>query len=357
MRIAIIAPPWVPVPPTRYGGTERVIDELARGLVQAGHEVLLWATGDSTCDVPTRWVLPAAVGTVSTGAATELRHVVGAYDDIAAWGADVVHDHTLCGPVYAATLPVPVVTTNHGPFDSELGPLYRAICDHTAVVAISHHQASLATSGTRIAAVIHHGLDTAPVPIGRGDGEHALFLGRMCPDKGVDAAIRVARAAGIPLKIAAKLAEPAEREYFRTHVEPLLGPDAEYVGEVGGAEKWALLGAATCLLNPLRWSEPFGMVMIEALATGTPVIATPNGSVPEIVTDGVNGFIRPSERGLVEALRHVGELDRSTCRKIVDDEFSVAQMVRKHIELFQHLLGCGRRRPPSMLTNPQAACA
>jgi glycosyltransferase involved in cell wall biosynthesis len=157
----------------------------------------------------------------------------------------------------------------------------------------------------------------------------------MSPDKGVDAAVRIARAAGMPLKIAAKLAEPAEREYFRSCVEPLLGPDAEYVGEVGDDEKWQLLGRATCLLNPLRWSEPFGMVMIEALATGTPVVATPAGSVPEIVTDGVNGFIRATERELADAARRAGQLDRSTCRRIVADEFSQTRVVGEHVRLFE----------------------
>jgi glycosyltransferase involved in cell wall biosynthesis len=357
MRIAIVAPPWVPVPPPGYGGTERVIDELARGLAAAGHDVLLWATGDSTCDVPTRWVLPNAVGTAGAAPATELHHVICAYEDIMAWGADVVHDHTLCGPVYAATLPVPIVTTNHGPFDSELGPLYRAISEHTDVVAISHHQASLATSDTRIAAVIHHGLDTTTVPLGRGDGGYAAFLGRMCPDKGVDAAIRIARSAGMRLKIAAKLAEPAEREYFRACVEPLLGRDTEYVGEVGGDEKWELLGGATCLLNPLRWSEPFGMVMIEALATGTPVVATANGSVPEIVTDGVNGFIGVSERQLAHAVRRVELLDRSTCRRIVADEFSITRMVREHVRLFEAAAFRERRTPAAAVTAQPAVLA
>ena len=224
-------------------------------------------------------------------------------------------------------------------------------------MAISHHQASLATSDTRIAAVIHHGLDTTAVPVGRGDGGYALFLGRMCPDKGVDAAVRIARAAGMRLKIAAKLAEPAEREYFRTSVEPLLGHDAEYVGEVGGDEKWELLGAATCLLNPLRWSEPFGMVMIEALATGTPVVATANGSVPEIVTDGVNGFIRVTERGLAEAVREAGHLDRSACRRIVADEFSITRMVREHVQLFETVTSRERRVPSMLVTAQRAACA
>jgi len=356
MRIAIVAPPWVPVPPPGYGGTERVIDDLARGLVAAGHDVLLWATGDSTSDVPTRWVLPEAVGTVNTGPATELHHVIGAYEEIMAWGPDVVHDHMLCGPVYAAGLPLQVVTTNHGPFDSELGALYRAISHHTAIVAISRHQASLARN-TRIAAIIHHGLDVDAVPVGRGDGDYALFLGRMSPHKGVDAAVRIARDAGIDLKIAAKLAEPAEREYFRSCVKPLLGPHAEYIGEVGGRDKWELLGAATCLLNPLRWSEPFGMVMIEALATGTPVIATPAGSVPEIVTDGVNGFIRSSERQLADAARRAAEIDRGCCRRIVAEEFSRARMTREHVEVFDTVLQDGPTTLPSADMAPQAHCA
>ena len=195
------------------------------------------------------------------------------------------------------------------------------------------------------------------MPVGHGDGGYAVFLGRMCPDKGVDAAVRIARAAGMHLKIAAKLAEPAEREYFRTCVEPLLGPDAEYVGEVGGDEKWELLGEATCLLNPLRWSEPFGMVMIEALATGTPVVATPNGSVPEIVTDGVNGFIR-AIRARARRRRPPGQrLDRTTCRRIVADEFSITHMVRKHIRLFETVTWDERRARPFAMTPQRAACA
>ncbi len=142
MRIAIIAPPWVAVPPPAYGGTEAVIDALARGLVAAGHDVLLFASGDSTCPVTRAFALPAAAGTVNTGSATELHHIICAYDAIMQWGADVVHDHTLVGPVYAERLGVPVVTTNHGPFDGELGYAYRAISSRVAVVAISRHQAS-----------------------------------------------------------------------------------------------------------------------------------------------------------------------------------------------------------------------
>ena len=340
MRIAIIAPPWVPVPPPAYGGTEAVLDNLARGLVVAGHDVMLFATGDSACAVPTRWVLPRAVGTVSTGSATELHHVISAYDAVLDWGADVVHDHTLVGPVYSGRFDVPVVTTNHGPFDGELGHLYRAIGGSVPVIAISAHHAAGA-AGIPVAAVIHHGVDVDAFSHGLGDRGYALFLGRMSPDKGVHVAARVARAAGVPLRIAAKMREPAELAYFEEHVAPLLGGEIEYVGEVGGRDKLDLLAGATCLLNPLAWPEPFGMVMVEALACGTPVVATPCGSVPEIVTDGVTGSVRADEPGLIEALAGVGALDRSRCRKEAAERFSTERMVADHVALYERVIAHG----------------
>lgn len=336
MRIAIIAPPWVAVPPQAYGGTETVIDTLARGLQAAGHDVLLWATGDSTCPVPTRWALPRAAGTASTNPATELHHVVRAYDAVLEWGPDVVHDHTLVGPLHASRLDVPVVTTNHGPFTGELGDVYRAIAPTSPVIAISRHQAS--TADVPVAAVIHHGVDLAQYPVGDGAGGYALFLGRMSPDKGVHLAIRIARAARVPLKIAAKMAEPDEHRYFREQVEPLLGDDVEYVGEVGLAEKVELLGGAICLLNPIAWAEPFGMVMIEALACGTPVLATRCGSVPEIVDDGRTGYVRDLESDLANVLLRVGDLDRRACREAVEARFSQRRMVEDHVALYRRVL-------------------
>jgi glycosyltransferase involved in cell wall biosynthesis len=338
MRIAIVAPPWVAVPPPAYGGTEAVIDGLARGLVGAGHEVLLFTTGDSTCPVPRAWTLPSAVGTVNTGSATELHHVIRAYEAIGQWGADIVHDHTLVGPVYAERFAAPVVTTNHGPFDSELGLLYRTISARVAVIAISHHQASKASPDTRIAAVIHHGIDVDAVPVGTGGGGYAVFLGRMSPDKGADIAARIARRAGIPLKIAAKLAEPAEYEYFRTSVEPLLGSGIEFLGQIGGRAKYDLLGEACCLLNPLRWAEPFGMVMIEALACGTPVVATPMGSVPELITDGITGFVCADETEMASAVLRAGELDRPTSRRTAGDRYTLEQMAQHHVALFNDIV-------------------
>jgi glycosyltransferase involved in cell wall biosynthesis len=164
-----------------------------------------------------------------------------------------------------------------------------------------------------------------------------LFLGRLSPDKGVHVAARVARTAGIPLRIAAKMREPAERAYFEASVAPLLGGDVTYIGEVNGRDKLDLLAGASCLLNPLAWPEPFGMVMIEALACGTPVVATPCGSVPEIVTEGVTGFVRGAEAELAEAMGRAGELDRTLCRKDAATRFSTARMVADHVELYERV--------------------
>ena len=206
----MIAPPWVPVPPAAYGGTETVLDALARGLHNAGHDLLLFTTADSTCPVPKAAVLDQAIGVGVGGSATEMRHVIHAYQAAVDARADIVHDHTLIGPVYADRFAgVQVVTTNHGPFQSELGDYYRAIAGRIPIIAISHHQASTAI-GTPLAGVIHHGVDLERYSPGQGDGGYAVFLGRMCPEKGVDTAIRVARRAQIPLRIAAKMSEAAE---------------------------------------------------------------------------------------------------------------------------------------------------
>jgi glycosyltransferase involved in cell wall biosynthesis len=337
VRIAIVAPPWVPIPPPAYGGTELAIDLLARGLQAAGHEVLLFTTGESTCPVPRAFALPEADGMNMGSCVTELGHVMEAYDVVR--DHDVVHDHTIAGPVYSERFPtLPVVTTNHGPFNPELSRIYRRIDDRVSLIAISHDQASRAR-GIKIAAVIHHGIDTAQFPVGRGDGEYFLYLGRMAPQKGVHRAARVARAAGVRLIIAAKMREAAERRYFESMVEPLLGPDVTYVGEVTWDDKLELLLGATAVLNPIRWPEPFGLVMIEALATGTPVLAFAEGAAPEIIDDGVTGFLCADEAAMVEAIGRVGALDRSACRAAVEARFSVERMVAAHVALYERAIG------------------
>jgi glycosyltransferase involved in cell wall biosynthesis len=344
MRIGLIAPPWVPVPPPAYGGTESVLDRLARGLVRAGHDVLLAAAANSTCPVPrvagTDAVDPEAP--VCGVTLTEMRHVVTSYDAMA--GVDVIHDHTLAGPFYRRTpQPTPVVTTNHGPFDATLTPLYAALED-VAVVAISHHQASTAT-GVAVAAVIHHGIDVGSVPEGRGAGGYACFVGRMTPEKGPREAALIARAAGVPLRMAAKIREPDERQYYEAAVKPLLCSDVEYVGELGGQDKQDLVGNSFALLNPLQWAEPFGLVMIEALAAGTPVITTRSGSAPEIIDDGVTGHLRAGQKAMVGALLEAPALDRAACRAAALRRFDTDRMVRDHVRLYEALLGVGPPAP------------
>ncbi|NNN19983.1 MAG: glycosyltransferase family 4 protein [Acidimicrobiaceae bacterium] len=337
MRIAIIASPWVATPPPAYGGTEVVLDSLATGLSKAGHEVFLFATGDSTSEVPMGYRFDRALGVGRDDATlAELIHVVSAYEMVE--GFDIVHDHTLIGPAYCSRYPdLPVVTTNHLPFSGGIDEYYRSISSHVPVIAISNVQAA-AAKGINLAAVIYHGIDVSDFPIGDGKGGYALFLGRMSPDKGVHTAIEVARAAGIPLKIAAKCRERTEQLYFDDVVKPMLGSDVEYLGEANHDEKLRLLAGAVCLLNPIAWSEPFGMVMLEALACGTPVIATHAGAAPEIVDDGITGYLGGSPFDLAKAVGLASSLDRLACRKAVADKFSREIMVQKHLEVYKKVI-------------------
>ena len=360
MRVAVIAPPWLPVPPIGYGGTELVLDTLCRGLAATGHEVLLYAAGDSTCPVERGWTYPEHLGTIAIAPAAELRHVMDAYDTAAAWGADVIHDHTIIGPVWAGIHgQSPVVTTNHGPFSGDLAAVYRRIGAHLPIIAISHNQAS-AAGDIPVHAVIHHGVDLADVERGTGSGGYAAVLGRMNPDKGIERAIRVARRAAMPLLIAAKMREPAERTYFEETIRPLLGRDVEYIGEVAGGDKHRLLADAVCLLNPIAWPEPFGMVMIESLARGTPVVATPYGAAPEIVDDGRTGYLRRDDESLARALLMAASLDRSACRAVAETRFSMEGMAGDHEAVYAELVAAARARDAelaSMLDRGSPAAA
>ncbi|SFK53829.1 glycosyltransferase [Geodermatophilus ruber] len=344
MRIGLIAPPWVPVPPPAYGGTESVVDGLARGLVAAGYDVLLAAPANSSCPVPRvpgTDEAPTSAPVCGNGV-TELRHVITSYAAMSDVG--LVHDHTLTGPLYRQRCPdTPVVTTAHGPFDATFAPIYRAM-QEVSILGISRHQAASA-AGIPLAGVIHHGIDVGAVPVGRGDGGYASFLGRMSPEKGPRQAALTARAAGVPLRMAAKLREPEEQEYFDAEVRPLLCSDVEYVGELGWADKLALLGTSFALLNPIQWAEPFGLVMIESLATGTPVVGTPAGSAPEIVHDGVTGYLRTGRRPLASALLAAADLDRTACRAVAARRFDTRRMVSEHVRFYRELLAGPRSLP------------
>jgi glycosyltransferase involved in cell wall biosynthesis len=250
MRIAVIAPPWAPIPPKLYGGIELIVDEQARGFQEAGHEVVLFATGDSTSSVPTKWVLEHAEGHRIGSCVPELRHVMHAYE--AVQGFDIVHDHTVLGPAYSQRFPdLKVVTTIHGPFNEELTDIYRRVAPRVPIIAISHNQRSHAPD-VPIARVIHHGLNPDAFPVGRGDGGYFLYLGRMAPEKGAHRAVEAAWKAGVPLLLAAKMREPWEFQYFETYVKPYLNSDIQYLGEVPHEQKLLLLGGARALLNPIK---------------------------------------------------------------------------------------------------------
>lgn len=342
VKIGLIAPPWLSVPPSGYGGTEAVVDVLARALVEAGHDVLLAAAGDSTCPVPCIPGMPPSDPMQVGASAPELRHAIRAYAALA--DMDVIHDHTLIGPhLQQRPRRVPVITTAHNRFTPELLDVYRAQPADVGIVAISHHQAATAR-GVNISRVIHHGLSTASIPQGTG-GDYACFLGRMSPDKGVREAIAIAQRAGLPLRIAARVREPGEIDYFETVIAPLLNRDIVLVGELTADEKYKLLGGALALLNPIQWDEPFGMVMLEALATGTPIIATRRASVPEIVEDTVTGYIGDTVEELVSGLSRASHLDRARCRKSVEQRFSPSLMAARHLALYRSRLATSLSRP------------
>lgn len=339
MRIGLIATPWVPVPPPRYGGTEAVIDNLARGLRDAGHDVELFTVGESTCDVTRSWLFRECMEPMNDSIIESL-HVEAAYRALADSDVDVIHDHTVVGPLlgsHAAPARVPVVTTAHGQFHEVSRQVYSRMPDRVSIIAISHpHRAS--APEVPVEAVIPHGIDTQRYVPGPGGGGYLAFVGRMSPDKGVHRAIEVARRSGLPLVIMVKMRALEERQYFDDVVKPMLGSDIELMFEPGESERIDLVGRAEALINPIQWPEPFGLVMAESLACGTPVIASPHGAAQEIVEPGVTGFLHETVDGLAEAVRRAGEIDRAECRAAAERRFSRERMVADHVRLYRRLI-------------------
>src|ERR1017187_804678 len=343
MRIGLIAPPWLPVPPPGYGGTEVVIDNLARGLKVLGHDVRLFTVGESTCPVPREYLYRGGVEPLGADV-PEAAHVLAAYEALA--GVDIIPYQPGLGALLAARRGIrrpPVVTTNHGLFTPQTRRIFAEVARHTSIVAISHSQA-LASGGIPIAAVIHHGIDLEVYQPGPGDGGYLLFVGRMCADKGVHLAVRIARRAGQRLVIVAKMREPAERAYFEQRVRPLLEPGDEMPAEQPLAFRLELMRGAAALLNPITWREPFGLVMVEALASATPVLAFPNGAAPEIVDQGRTGYLCRDERQMITAVGRVPEIERRQCRDAAERRFSLARMALDHQRLYRRIL-----RDPSQM--------
>jgi glycosyltransferase involved in cell wall biosynthesis len=337
MRIGLIAPPWVPVPPPAYGGTELVIDNLARGLKELGHDVRLFTVGESTCPVPTEYLYREPRAPIGLSI-VESAHVVAAYEALA--DVDLIHDHTLLGPLVAGSAGVrrpPVVTTNHGPFTDETRPIWSAITQHASLICISHSQAR-ASGSVPVSAVIHHGIDLDVHQAGPGGGDYLMFIGRMSADKGVHHAVRIAKEAGLPLVMATKMREAAEIEYFNAQVRPLLASEDQMPMEMPLRRRLSLLRGATALLNPITWREPFGLVMAEALASATPVLAFANGAAPEIVDPGRTGFLCRDEADMARAVGKVSQIDRDECRNAAERRFSLQRMARDHERFYRRVL-------------------
>lgn len=345
MRIAQIAPLYESVPPRLYGGTERVVSWLTEELVAQGHEVTLFASGDSDTSARLVPCCPRSLRLDPTSV-DHLAHHILMIEKVArlAKDFDVIHWHIdyLHFPT-SSRLGRPHVTTLHGRLDlPELVPLYREFGE-VPVVSISHAQRAPIPVANWIGTV-HHGLPRALYRRGEGTGGYLAFLGRLSPEKRVDRAIEIAERAGIPLRIAAKV-DPVDREYFASEVERLLeDPLVDYVGEIGESEKSDFLGNAMALLFPIDWAEPFGLVMIESLACGTPVIAWPEGSVREVIEDGVTGFLVDEIETAVDAVKRIGTISRRLCREEFERRFTAPRMARDYVAIYERLLRNPLRR-------------
>ncbi len=335
MKVAVLAPCWFPVPPTGYGGIEWVVSLLADGLVEAGHEVTLFASGDSYTKAKLVAIHPVAPSAWIGRSFWELRHVLHCYERADEF--DVINDHS--GPFAAslgAAVSTPVVHTVHGPLDGEPGELYdqvARVAPDTGLISISMNQRKPRPDYNWIANC-PNALDLSVYPFRPHRGEYLLFLGRMSPDKGAHRAVAVAMEAGLPLKIAGKAREPKEQEYFRQFVEPHLGHGIEWLGEVSHGEKVELLQDARATLFPIEWEEPFGLVMIESMACGTPVIATARGAVPEVIEHGRSGVIVEDYRIIPAALEVADKIDPMECRRYVEERFSPLRMVHDYVQAY-----------------------
>lgn len=336
MRIAQIAPLYESVPPRTYGGTERVVHYLTEALVQQGHEVTLYASADSRTSARLRPTVPEALRLSKVRRDALPWHLLQLAEIAREAGEyDIVHFHTdLLHFPLSRKLEVPQLTTLHGRLDlPDLKPLYQEFRD-MPVVSIADHQ-RMPLPMARWAGTVYHGLPADLYTFRPDEGDYLAFLGRISPEKGPEQAIEIAVKAGMPLKIAAKVDE-VDRAYFEERVEPLLShPLVEFIGEVDERGKNELLGGARALLFPIRWPEPFGLVMIEAMACGTPVIAFRHGSVPEIVRDGINGYIVDSVEAAVEAIGRTGAIDRAACRAYFDERFTADRMARDYVRLYR----------------------
>jgi glycosyltransferase involved in cell wall biosynthesis len=337
MRIALIAPPFISVPPSNYGGTELFIAHLAVGLKKFGYEVVVYANGESTVPVERRSLYPDSEWPIAAdvhGSLKDVNHSAWAIAD-ARKNCDLVHLNNAPGLTYSRFVSTPFVYTIHHPHEKSLSDFYTYYPD-VQFVTISDFQRHREVM-PRVT-TIHHGLNFSKYRLTIEKQPYCAFIGRIAPVKGTHLAIAAARKSGIPLKIAGEI-QPMFRDYFESQIKPHLdGKFIEYIGEAGLAEKNELLGNATAMFFPIQWDEPFGLVMIEAMACGTPVIALPGGSVPEIVKDGISGWVCRSVDEIAERARHASDFDPVQVRAYAENTFSLDRMVSQYADLYAAVL-------------------
>ncbi|MCB0322104.1 MAG: glycosyltransferase family 4 protein [Bdellovibrionales bacterium] len=349
MRIAQLAPVWESVPPKKYGGSERVVHWLTEELVRRGHHVTLYASGDSETSAELRAICDQAVRLHDSMEDGEALHMV-MMDRVRREASqfDVIHSHLESrGYPVLRTLQTPSLSTIHSRLDlPEASAVYDEFRE-VPLVSISNAQRTPVPQA-RWVKTVYHGMPNELFRFGSGDAGHLAFVGRICSEKRPDRAIEIAKRTGLRLLIAAKL-EAAQEEYFDIHVRPHLSEQIQYLGEVDHREKEELLRSARALLFPIDWPEPFGLVMTEAFACGTPVVAWRCGSVPEVVKDGVDGFIVDSIEEAVSAVQHTANLDRKSCRTSFEERFSAEVMTDGYLEAYEQLEfaanGIRRREP------------
>src|SRR5215469_3096574 len=336
MRVALVAPPFIPVPPREYGGTELFIADLARGLQALDVEVTVYTNGESTIEVNKRWLFADSQWPIKDDGYAELKdmeHTTWAIKN-ASDGCDIVHINTALGLTCSRLSPLPFMCTLHHPTDRRLSESYQRMPE-VQYVCISNDQRK--RENLPHLSMIHHGIDLSKYYL-RTEKQHYLsFIGRIAPIKGTHVAIEIAKRAGIPLKIAGEI-QPIFRDYFEAKIRPHIdGKFVEYIGRADLATKNELLGNSMAMLFPIQWNEPFGLVMVEAMACGTPVLALRAGSVPEIVKDGVSGYV---SRRIDDLVRHARDLHISPIeiRRYVEEHFSKERMAREYHALYARML-------------------